>query len=317
MNAMARRSAGGLDTPRGVSRRPARLLPWLPPACCLLLASLLAHCPRALGGEKKAEPSAAERAVAELEKRWAALRQEGTAFALRGRYEALLAEASNAAERHAADPAIARAYWVIARCCEVLGKHPEKEAAFERYVDILVAHSKERAAAELRAEADALIARRQLFPATKLLRLMLSKFPDGPEAAWALYRLGTCHLWMDRFDEATAALAEVVARFPKTPLAIEARLRLARANVAHDTPGESVATLESYLAQGGDLPQRDAALFDLAVARYLSRDYYGALVGFQRLIREAPKSPYVPIARACVAKLRADVLRSIGRVGEE
>ena len=295
-----------------------------------VLAALLVSSP-GLAGEAKAEggwqpaadrrpaaglrqaargepPTAAARAVADLEARLAALRKEGTAFALRDRYEALLADASAAAENHAADPAAARAYWVIARCCEALGKHPEKEAAFARYVELLVASSKERAAAELRAEIEALVARRELFPAMKLLRLMLEKFPDGPEAAWALYRLGTCHLWVDHFEDAATALSEVITRWPDGPAAVDARLRLARTYIARGAPAEAVPVLDVPAAQKPDTPHRDALLFDLAVARYLSRDYYGALVGFQQLIHAAPESPYAAIARAYVAKLRSDVL---------
>jgi len=261
--------------------------------------------------EKAAEPSPAAQAVAGLEARLAELRKEGAGVALRERYEALLADASAVAEAHAASPDAARACWVIARCCEALGKHPEKEAAFERYIGLLMAQSKDRAAAELRAEVEALVARRELFAATKLLRLMLARFPDGPEGAYALYRLGACYLLMDHFGDATAALREVIEKWPDSPVAAQASLRLARANVAQNKPGDTVALLEALVAKGPDAPGRDAALFDLAMAHYLARDFYSALVAFQRLVREAPSSPYVPIARAAVAKLRNDLLARI------
>jgi len=261
--------------------------------------------------EPKADPAVAARAVADLEARLAALQRQGTGFALRARYEALLGEAATLAERHAADPASARAHLVIARCCEALGKHPEKEAAFARYVEQLVASSKDRAAAELRAEADALIARRQLFPAVKVLRLMLSKFADGPEAAYALYRLGTAQLWMERHDEAAASLLEVVQRWPKSEFAADARLRLARANLLQGKHAQTIDLLGSFLAEEPKSPKRDAVLFDLAVARYTSGDHYGALVGFQQLLREMPKSPYAEPARSVVARLRNQVLRRI------
>ncbi len=260
---------------------------------------------------KEPEPGAAARAVAALEARFAELRKQGTALPLRERYEALLADASAALEAHPADPATARAHWVIARCCEALGKHPEKEAAFERYIDALMANAKDRAAEELRTEVEALVARRELFAATKLLRLMLAKFPDGPDAAWALYRLGSCYLLMDHFADAAKALAEVLERWPDGPAAAQARLRIARANLAQGKAAETPALLEPALAQKPDPPLRDAMLFDLAVARYLARDYYSALVVFQRLVREEPNSPYVPIARAAVAKLRADTLNRL------
>ena len=278
----------------------------------LLLACVLAG-PPALGGEKPAEPTPAAVAVAALEAKLADLHKEGTAFALRERYEALLAEAAAAAEKHAADAAVARVYWVIARCCEALGKHPEKEAAFARYIDLLAATAKDRAAAELRAEIEALVARRQLFAATKLLQFTLSKFPDGPEAAWALYRLGTCHLWMEKDEDASAALSEVIDRWPKSAEATEARLRLARSLFARRRAAEVIPLLEAYLAGQPKGPQREAVLFDLAMARSLSRDYYGALVGFQNVVREAPQSPYAAVARACIAKLRSDVLSRIGQ----
>lgn len=274
----------------------------------LLLLSLLSGLAAGLAAEQAAEPSAAAKAIAAIETRFNALRKEGTGFALRDRYEALLAEASAAAEAHAADPAVARAYRVIARCCEALGKHPEKEAAFARYVDLLMATAKDRAAAELRSEIDALVARREMFAATKLLRLMLAKFTDGPEAAWALYRLGSCTLLMDNFAEASSAFSEVLERWPASPAAAQARLRVVRANVAQAKPADSIPLLEAFLAKDPESPLRDAALFDLAMARYLAQDYYGALVGFQHLVREAPNSPYAPIARAGVAKLRNDIL---------
>ena len=266
-----------------------------------------------MGAAAKEEPSAAARAVADLDARLAALRKQGTAFELRPQYEALQAEAAAIAERHAADPDAARAYWLIARCCEALGKHPEKEAAFARYIDALLAHSKERAAAELKTEAEALIARRELFPAIKMLRLMLSKFPDGPDAAYALYRLGTCHLWLDQFEDATTDLGEVIERWPKSDVALHARLRLARASLLQKRHGDATELLEEFLATQPDAPGRDAALFDLATARYLAHDPYGSLVAFQRLIREAPKSPYADVARAWIAKLRGDVLQQIDR----
>jgi predicted Zn-dependent protease len=75
--------------------------------------------------------------------------------------------------------------------------------------------------------------------------------------------------------------------------------------------------LEAFLAQRPQAPQRDALLFDLAVARYLSHDYYSALVGFMRLVRDAPDSPYVPIARAAVAKLRTDILNRLSTADRE
>lgn len=280
-------------------------------ALCLLAAGGLGAAEAPAPEKKGPEPTPAARAMAALEERLAALRKEGTGFALRGRYEALLTDASAAAEAHAADPAAAAAHLVVARCCEALGKHPEKEAAFERYIDALMARSRDEAAAALRAESGALVARRELFAATKLLRLMLAKFPDGPEAAWALYRLGTCHLLMDRFEDAAAAFGEVLTRWPEGPAAAQARLRLARAYLAQGRHAEAIAMLEAGLPKEADAPLRDALLFDLAMARYLSRDYYGALVGFQRLVREAPSSPYAPLARAGVAKLRSDLLNRL------
>jgi len=260
---------------------------------------------------KEAEPTPAARAIATIEARLAELRKEGTGLALRERYEALLADASAVLEAHAADPAAARAHWIIAGCCEALGKHPEKEAAFEHYIDALLAHSAAPAAALMRIEVEALVARRELFAASKLLRLMLAKFPDGPEAAWALYRLGSCYLLMDHFADAATALGEVLERWPDSPAAAQARLRLARASLAQGKAADSAAAIEAYVAQRPDAPQRDALLFDLAVARYLARDYYSALVAFQRLVRDMPSSPYVPIARAAVAKLRADTLNRL------
>lgn len=282
-----------------------------------ILCLALALAAGAAESQKAPEPSAAARAVAALEARLAELSKEGTGLALRDRYEALLADASAALDAHPADPASARAHWVIARCCEALGKHPEKEAAFERYIDALMPKEKDRAAAELRAEAEALIARRELFAAAKLLRLTLARFPDGPEAAWALYRLGACYLLMDNFAEAATAFAEVIERWPLSPAAAQARLRIARANLAKGNAADTAAILEAHLAQQPDAPLRDAMLFDLAVARYLARDFYAALVAFQRLIREEPNSPYVPIARAAVAKLRTDTLNRLSASDRE
>jgi len=300
------------------SRQAGTILPFRLAGAILVIAlACLAWCAlsrsAAFAGEEKPPAPEAARAVAELEARFAELLKEGTGFALRERYEALLGSASALAEKHAADPAVARAYWAIARCCEVLGKHPEKEAAFARYVEILVEHAKERAAAELKAEVEALVARREFFTAMKLLRLMLAKFPDGPEAAWALYRLGTCHLWMDHHEDAATALNEVIQRWPDTPIGIDARLRLARAQIAEGKAADAVAVLDAYLAGHPTAPQRDAMLFDLAVARVQSTDFYGAIVTFQQLIREVPGSPYVPVARAYIAKLRSDILSRIGR----
>jgi tetratricopeptide (TPR) repeat protein len=305
-------------------------------------ALVLALVRSAFAAEKAPEPPPAARLIAALEGRLEALRKEGTGLALRERYEAILADASAMVEAAAGvgtggppvpppdKPtalALARAHWLIARCCEALGKHPEKEAAFERYIDALMAVAQDQAAAELRTEIEALIARRELFAATKLLRLMLAKFPapteptaakpDGAEAAWALYRLGACYLLMDHFADATTAFSEVLERWPDSPAAAQARLRIARASLAQRKAGESAAMLEAFLAQRPQAPQRDALLFDLAVARYLSHDYYSALVGFMRLVRDAPDSPYVPIARAAVAKLRTDILNRLSTADRE
>jgi len=279
----------------------------------LLLAVALVGPLGAAGQQAKAKAPAskAARAVAAVDRKLAALLAEGTGFELRQRYEALLAQASAVARTHAADPASARAYLVIARCCEVLGKHPEKEAAFAHYIDALVAHSRPEAARELRREVEALVARRELYTAGKILRLMLSKFPEGDQAAYALYRLGTCHLWMEQYDEAASALAEVVERWPKADVAVEAHLRLARANLSQGKSAESIGPLEACLAEHPKSPHRIPLLFDLAIARYLSADHYGALVGFQRILREAPRSPYAPLAQTCLDKLRAEVLQRI------
>lgn len=280
-------------------------------ALAMVLAVLVA-CPLAGAGETPGGASQAGRDAAALEQRLGALLKEGTGFALRDRYEALLAEASALARRHAADPAAARAYLVIARCCEVLGKHPEKEAAFAQYIEALVGHSKADAAKALRGEVEGLVARRELYAAIKILRLMLAKFPEGDEAAYALYRLGTCHLWLEHYDDAAEPLGEVIQRWPQSDVAVEAHLRLTRANTAQGKHGESVGLLEACLAQHPKSRHVPALLFDLAVARYLSADYYGAIAGFQRVLHEAPKSPYAPLAKASLAKLRSEVLRRLG-----
>ena len=277
----------------------------------LALALALA-CHAALAGQKPPAPTPAARAVATLEARLGALLKEGTGFAFRRRYEAMLAEASAVAERHAGHPGAARAHLVVARCCEVLGKHPEKDAAFAHYISLLVAHSKTEAAKELHRAVEDLVARRELYAAIKILRLMLSKFPEGDEAAYALYRLGTCHLWLDRYEEAAGALAELLQRWPASTVAVEARLRLARANLLQGKPAESVGLLAAHLAQNPKSPRRIELLFDLAVAHYMSADYYGALAGFRQIAREAPKSAYAPLAQAWLAKLRAEVLKRVG-----
>jgi len=279
----------------------------------VVLMVLVPACQVALAGEKKAKESVAARAVAKLEARFSALRKQGTGLALRERYEALLAEASAVAERHAKDPASARAFLMVARCCEALGKHPEKATAFARYIDVVAKHAKERAVAELRSEVESLVDRRELFEAIKLLGLMLSKFPEGPEAAYALYRLGTCHLWMDHHEEATGPLGEVVERWPKSDIAVQARLRLARANFAENKHDDTISALETFLKQDRKCPERDALLYHLAVARCRSGDRYGGLVDFQRIVREAPKSPYARLALAELARVRSEILRRIGR----
>jgi len=257
------------------------------------------------------EPTEAARQVAALDARLADLLKEGTGFEVRERYEALLTEASALARQHAEDPAAARAYLVVARCCEVLGRHLEKDAAFGQYIDALVAHSKEEATKALRAEVEILVARRELYAAVKMLRLMLGKFPDGDAAAYALYRLGTCHLWLEQYDEAAAPLGEVLERWPKSELAVEAQLRLNRAQFAQGKHGECIGPIEACIAQHPESKHRPELLFDLAVARYLSADYYGAIAGFQRVLHEAPKSPYAPLANACLAKLRSEVLKQL------
>jgi TolA-binding protein len=224
-------------------------------------------------------------------------------------YEALMAQASALAVK----PGSERAYLVIARCCEALGKHPEKEMAFRHYIDALLAKSKGDAETALRAEAEALIARRELYAAIKVLERMRTVLPEGPPAAYATYRLGTCHLWMDKHEEAAAALTEVVQQWPKDPLAVEAALRLTRCHLAAGTPGEAVAVLSQCIADHPDTPHRDALLFDAAVAHAMAADHYGALVAYQRLLREAPESPYADLARASLVKLRNDVLKRFQR----
>lgn len=277
---------------------------------CLAIALLVASASAGAAAEPK-EAAAGAKAVAALDARLAALLEEGTGFELRDRYDALLADAAAATQRYPDTAATARGHLIVARCCEVLGQHPEKDAAFGRYIDALVAHSKAEGAEALRREIEALVARRELHGAIKLLQLMLAKFPDGDHAAYALYRLGTCHLWLEDYDNAAGPLGEVIERWPKGDLALQARMRLTRIHFAKNTHGEAAALLEACLAQHPKTPHRPALLFDLAMARYLSADYYGALVGFQRLLREAPKSPYAPLARTCLAKLRAEVLQHI------
>lgn len=275
----------------------------------LLLLTLALAGRLTLAAAKAPEATPAARVATALQAKLDALLAEGTGIALHPRYEALLAEATRAADEHQDDPAAADLYRIVARCCEALGKHLEKDAAYVRYIDALVAHDKARAAAELRRHADALIARRELYVAIKTLELMLSKFPDGPQAAAALYRLGTCHLWMDHFEPAEAAFNEVVERWPKAPHAVQARLRLVRAYVAQGKHRAAAALLERFLAETPASPERPAALLYLAVARHLGADYYQALLSYQQVVREAPGSPYAPLARAALARLRGDVVR--------
>ena len=270
-----------------------RAIPALPFALCILHFALL-FCPLSFAA---APPPRNRRnlppppAIAALEARLTELNKEGTGLALpRAATRPSSPTPPPSSKQHAADPASARAHSIIARCCEALGKHPEKEAAFGRYIDALFAIAKDQAAAELRAEID-IVARRELFAATKLLRLMLAKFPDGPEAAWALYRLGACYLLMDNFADAAAALrrgarplAQRPGRRPGPPAHGPSQPRPAQARRHH-------RRTRDFLAEHPNAPQRDALLFDLATARYLAQDYYGALVAFQRLVREAPTIP--------------------------
>ena len=292
-----RRDRGRFATLAGKARTPAAAL-----------AALLALAAPLLAAEAPA-PTPAARTIAALEARLGELLRQGTGLVFRDRYEALLTDAALAAEEYAADPAAPDFYRIIARICEALGKHPEKDAAFAHYIDLLVARDKARAKDALRREAEALIARRELFAAIKILQLTLVKFPDGEPAAYALYRLGTCHLWMDHNDAAEEALADVVERWPNSPHAVDARLRLTRAYLSKHNYAGAIPLLERFVAEQPKSPDRPAALFFLAVARHFSRDYYRALIAYQRVAREAPKSPYTPLAKASIAKLRADVLR--------
>ncbi|MFP4057528.1 MAG: tetratricopeptide repeat protein [Candidatus Brocadiia bacterium] len=276
----------------------------------LWLASFLAA-PALRAGEPPEEPTPAAQAVAQLEQHLAALLDEGTDLEHRTPYESLLNDAARVARDYPDEPAAARAYLVIARCHEVLGNHPEKEAAFQRYVDVLAGRSQDHAAEALRREAEALVARRELYVAVKVLQSMLARFPEGPQATYALYRLGTCYLWMDDYEEAAEAFAEVLERWPDSELALQACLRMARCNFLRGQPGQSIPLLEGYLESHPEGPRRAALLFDLGVAHYVSRDYYAALVQFQELVQKAPESPYAEVARACVAKLRAEVLERL------
>ncbi|NQT89258.1 tetratricopeptide repeat protein [bacterium] len=243
--------------------------------------------------------------VPALEARLAALLATGAAMEHQDAYQTLLADASALAGKAGSE----RAYLVIARCCEALGKHPEKEMAFRHYTDALLAHSKGDAEKALRSEAEALIARRELYAAIKVLERMRSLLPDGTAAAYATYRLGACHLWMAKHEEAARAFTEVVQQWPKDPLAVQAALRLVRCHLAQGTPGDAVAVLAQCLADHADTPFRDALLFDTATAHAMAADPYGALVAYQRLLREAPDSPYADLARAGLVKLRSDVLK--------
>jgi outer membrane protein assembly factor BamD (BamD/ComL family) len=103
----------------------------------------------------------------------------------------------------------------------------------------------------------------------------------------------------------------VVERWPESEQGVQARLRLARAYLLQSKYAETISLLERYLGQHPGSPQRAEMLFDLAVARYLSADHYGALASFQRVIREEPKSPYAELGRAFLAKLRGDVLQRV------
>jgi TolA-binding protein len=129
---------------------------------------------------------------------------------------------------------------------------------------------------------------------------------------------------MDHFADAATAFGEVLERWPDGPAAVQARLRIARANLAQRKTADTAASLADFLAKhpapaagDGPLAPRDALLSDLAFAHYLAGDYYNALVAFQRLVREAPSSPYVPIARAAVARLRAVTLNRLSATPHE
>jgi len=267
----------------------------LPLAVAVLLAA------SALAQEKKAPT------VPTLEARLTALLAEGAAMERQDAYEALLADASALAVQ----PGQERAYLIIARCCEALGKHPEKELAFRHYIDALLARSKGDAEKALRSEAEALIARRELYAAVKVLERMRGLLPEGHAAAYATYRLGTCHLWMGNHEEAADALTEVVQKWPQDPIAVQACLRLVRCRLGQGTPGDAVAVVTQALHDHPKTPYRDALLFDAATAHAMARDYYGALVAYQRLLREVPDSPYASLARAGLIKLRSDVLERL------
>jgi TolA-binding protein len=114
---------------------------------------------------------------------------------------------------------------------------------------------------------------------------------------------------MGRPEGAEELFAQVVERWPRSPYAVQARLRLARSAIAQGKFAAAAAVLERFLAETPDAPDRPAALLLLAAARHLAGDGYLALLDYQRLVREAPQSPYAPVARAALGRLRGDAIQ--------
>jgi tetratricopeptide (TPR) repeat protein len=137
----------------------------------------------------------------------------------------------------------------------------------------------------------------EVLRAEKLLGYLVAELPDLKEA---YNNLGVVLLRQGRYAEALKVLQEAVARFPDyQPLYI---------NVTQAAKGAGRPELALSLEKQGEkrLAQDPFFLFSQGLARFLAKDYLGAVPFFKQALARQPGSPvlYAWIARAYLAEGR-------------
>jgi len=128
-------------------------------------------------------------------------------------------------------------------------------------------------------------------------RSYLEKYPEGEQAASALYRLGEAAYAAHDYEAALKAFDQLLAKKPAG--AVLERATLSRAEVLYflKKPADAALALEPLTGEANGKETRARALYYLGKVNAESNNSEAAAKHFKTLIEALPESPFVPYAR--------------------
>ncbi|HOE66512.1 MAG TPA: tetratricopeptide repeat protein [Candidatus Hydrogenedentes bacterium] len=138
---------------------------------------------------------------------------------------------------------------------------------------------------------------RALYPeAAEEYQNYLKRYPEGPHALAALYRLAEAEYAAKRDEAALAAFQRFLAKKPERQLEERATLRKGELLYRLKRLDEAAPILEAMIAPDVSAEVRAGAFYHLGKLRYDQGDYPAAQTAFKRVVDELGASPQAPFA---------------------